>query len=311
MLTCADGCSHPSSPHQASATTTSTTREAAVCYPPQLKESTTNAAVANFRSLNGYSWRITYGDQSGASGSVGTDTVAVGNTVVRGQAVELASQVSAQFVQDTSDGLLGLAFSNINTVQPRQQKTFFDNAKSSLASPLFAAYLPYHKNGAYDFGYLDTSKYTGQIQYADVDSSGGFWQFTSNNYKVNGQEFNSDGTNGIADTGTTLVLMNDDAVNNYYNAVNGANYNSQVGGYTFPCNTALPTLSFQIGDAFADVPGNLLNFGDAGAGDGTCFGALQSVGQAAQQNIYGDVFFNAYYGIFDSRGPRFGFAKAT
>lgn len=46
--------------------------------------------------------------------------------------------MSAQFTSDTNnDGLLGLAFSRINTVEPTQQTTFFDTVKSSLAKKLF------------------------------------------------------------------------------------------------------------------------------------------------------------------------------
>lgn len=64
----------------------------------------------------GYSWRIRYGDGSGASGDVYTDTVQVGGTTVRDQAVELAGTISAQFQRNiNNDGLLGLAFSTINT----------------------------------------------------------------------------------------------------------------------------------------------------------------------------------------------------
>lgn len=74
------------------------------------------SASSTFKDLPGYTWNITYGDKSGASGNVGTDVVKVGSTSVTGQAVELAQQVSAQFVRDTdNDGLLGLAFSKINT----------------------------------------------------------------------------------------------------------------------------------------------------------------------------------------------------
>lgn len=69
------------------------------------------------------------------------------------QAVEAATSVSAAFTEDTdNDGLVGLAFSTLNTVTPQQQLTFFDKVKSTLVEPLFAADLVYHAAGSYDFG---------------------------------------------------------------------------------------------------------------------------------------------------------------
>lgn len=95
--------------------------------------------------LSGASWSITYGDGSSSSGKVYTDKVAVGGLSVANQAVEVATTVSSSFSQESeTDGLLGLAFSSLNTVSPTQQKTFFDNAKASLDSPLFTADLKYH-----------------------------------------------------------------------------------------------------------------------------------------------------------------------
>ena len=74
------------------------------------------------KQLSGETWNISYGDGSGASGNVYTDDVTVGGVTVTGQAVELAEQISSQFQQDTdSDGLLGLAFSSINTGSLREQ----------------------------------------------------------------------------------------------------------------------------------------------------------------------------------------------
>ena len=106
------------------------------------------------KQLKGQNWKISYGDGSSASGTVFSDKVAVGGTTVEAQAVELATTISDEFVQSSGDGLLGLAFSSINTVTPTSQKTFFDNALASLDAPLFAVDLKKGQPGTYDFGFI-------------------------------------------------------------------------------------------------------------------------------------------------------------
>jgi hypothetical protein len=105
--------------------------------------------------------------------------------------------------------------------------------------------------------------------------------------------------------------MQESQVKNYYSGVSGAKLDNSQGGYTFPCGANLPTLSFMIGDSdYATIPASILNFGPTDSTGQTCFGGLQSVGTGGQ-NIYGDVFFNAYYGVFDASGPQFGFAPSV
>jgi aspergillopepsin I len=94
--------------------------------------------------LDGHSWSITYGDGSGSRGNVYTDNVTVGGLTVRSQAIECAQSVSSSFTSEGHvDGLVGLAFSSMNTVSPKSQLTFFDNAKSALETPVFTADLKY------------------------------------------------------------------------------------------------------------------------------------------------------------------------
>ena len=64
--------------------------------------------------MPGLSWSITYADGSSASGNVYNDTVDVGGAAVLLQPVELAQQVSDEFVTGRVDGVLGLAFRSLN-----------------------------------------------------------------------------------------------------------------------------------------------------------------------------------------------------
>ena len=157
---------------------------------------------------SGETWSISYGDGSGASGNIYADTVKIGAVTVTSQAVECATSVSSQFVSDTdNDGLVGLAFDSINTASPQKVQTFVGNALSSLASPLFTANLKKGQAGNYNFGYIDSSEYTGSITYVPVKTSNGFWEFTGSGYAVGSGAFVSSSTDAIADTGTTLLYL--------------------------------------------------------------------------------------------------------
>ena len=220
---------------------------------------------------SGETWSITYGDGSSSSGNVYADTVSVGATTVTSQAVELAETASSQFVEDTdSDGLLGLAFNSINTVTPNQAKTFFSNAIPSLAAPLFTANLKKGAPGSYDFGYIDTSKYTGSITYVNVNTANGFWEFTGNGYAVGSGSFVSSSIDAIADTGTTLLYLPSAAVSAYYAKVSGSSYDSTQGGYTFPCSATLPSITLGIGSYKAVVPGSYINYAPASGSSKDC-----------------------------------------
>lgn len=217
----------------------------------------------SFTPIDGATFKIAYGDGSGASGNVGTDTVSIGGATVTKQAVELATIVSQSFTEDTdSNGLVGLAFSKLNTVKPTPQKTFFDNLKPTLSMPVFTADLRSNAVGAYEFGRIDESKFNGSLSWAPVDETNGFWQFSTSKFQV-GDNAPVDSPNGqaIADTGTTLMLTNAAIVNEYYSQVDGAVMDPTVGGVTFPCRSKLPDLKVDVGGSYmATVRGKDINF---------------------------------------------------
>ncbi|KAK4506051.1 hypothetical protein PRZ48_004016 [Zasmidium cellare] len=266
------------------------------------------------KKLQGASWNISYGDGSGASGSVYADKVVVGGVTATSQAVEAATSVSAQFTQDQdNDGLLGLAFSSINTVQPQQQTTFFDTVKSSLAKKLFTVDLKAGQAGTYDFGYIDSSKYTGSISYVPVDDSQGFWGFTAGGYSVgSGNSTTSSGNIGsaIADTGTTLLYLPTSVASAYYKKVRGAKIDNQQGGYVFPCSSSTPDFVVSIGGKPFTVPGKYINYAPIDQSGEQCFGGIQP-NTGIGFTIFGDIFLKAMFVVFDQStgSPRLGFAQ--
>ncbi|KUI68913.1 hypothetical protein VM1G_04582 [Cytospora mali] len=277
--------------------------------------STTGHTVYNpkksttLKMIQGATFSISYGDGSGAAGNVGTDTVNIGGATVTSQAVELATTVAASFVEDTnSNGLVGLAYSKLNTVQPQQQKTFFDNVKESLAEPVFTADLRPGAVGAYTFGSIDSSKFNGTMSWVAVNTTQGFWQFSSTKFAVGTGAAQTGDASGqaIADTGTTLIIANPTTVNGYYSQVQGAANDEQVGGITIPCDAELPDLMLDIGGSFmARVKGADINY--AQVSGNTCFGGVQA--STSDLQIYGDIFFKSQFVAFNNGNNSLGMAE--
>jgi aspergillopepsin I len=93
--------------------------------------------------------------------------------------------------------------------------------------------------------FINSSKYTGDIVYTPVDSSQGFWSFTANGYSIGGQSSTkSTPVTGIADTGTTFILLDNNIVQDYWSLVQGSVFDGVQ--YTFPCNANLPNFEIVI-----------------------------------------------------------------
>jgi hypothetical protein len=213
-------------------------------------------------------WKISYGDSSSASGIVSTDNVTTGGLTIKNQAVELANQMSDQFIQGAGDGLLGLAWGSINTVTPKPVQTPVQNIITEQEIPqsaeLFIANLdswrdanePDGGKSFYTFGYIDQDTVTAsgqEIAYTPADNSQGFWMFSST-------------------------------------------YDSTQQGYTLPSSTTvdnLPVVTFAVGDTQFAVQKEDLGFADAG--NGMVYGGIQSRGSMTFN--LGDAFLKGIYAV--------------
>lgn len=203
----------------------------------------------------------------------------LGGLTIKDQAIELANQMSAQFIGSAGDGLLGLAWGQINTVKPDRVFTPVENMITQEDIPqsaeLFTAYLgswrdindPDKGESFYTFGYIDqpTIDRSGEeIYYTPVDNFQGFWTIASESATVNGQTINQPGNTAIMDTGTTLALVADTTCQAIYAAIPGSTYDQASQGYIFPDNLTadqLPEVTFAIGGKQFAVQKEDLGFG--------------------------------------------------
>lgn len=190
------------------------------------------------------------------------------------------------------------------------QKTFFDNVMNNLDLPVFTADLDPDGTGVYEFGKIDSTKFVGEMAWIPVNSSSGFWQFPSAKFSVNGKVVNNPGASqAIADTGTSLLLVDQNVAEAYYSQVKGAQLNAQVGGFIYPCNTKLPDMAVAIGDSYmAKIPGNQITFATVDKANTTCFGGIQG-NQGAGLQIYGDTMFKAQLVAFNGGNQSVGFGE--
>lgn len=163
--------------------------------------------------------------------------------------------------------------------------------------------------GRYNFGYVDPSAYTANITFVPVDSSRGYWGWTSSGYAIGLGPFESTTIKGIADTGTSLLILPSSVVSAYYAQISGAEYSSEEHGYVFPCGETLPDFSFGVGGdgATITVPGEYVNYALADVVGDTCYGGIQPDMDIGFP-IFGDTALKAAFVVFDGGSQQLGWA---
>ena len=139
-------------------------------------------------------------------------------------------------------------------------------------------------------------------------------------YSINGDTHRRPQDNtAILDTGTTLLLVDDHVLENIYSeavpdlpcealadamitdAVPGAVYDEQGGGWKYPTDAQIPDIWFAVGEQMFVI--HPADFGFGHDGDGYIFGGIQSRGDS-NYDIFGDVFLKNVYAVCRCIMPR-------
>ncbi|CAB4417677.1 unnamed protein product [Rhizophagus irregularis] len=190
-------------------------------------------------------WSITYGTGS-ASGVTGKDNVKIGGFTAKKQIFGLADNVSNDFLNLESDGILGLAFDSLNTMDNQAPTVVSTLINQKTINPLFSFHLgrvsDFDDDSTFTLGGVDKTKFKGEISFNPVVKTPiidtiAFWLINADDASVNKKRLGFTGKKGLIDTGTSVILMPDDDAKKVHDQIPGSSFDPVNGVYIIPCDT--------------------------------------------------------------------------
>ncbi|GJE98860.1 A1 family peptidase [Phanerochaete sordida] len=275
---------------------------------------------------------VTYGSGF-VLGTVVDDQVAMGDLVISGQTI--GSALLSEGFQGV-DGIVGIGPTDLTedtTTAGGTVPTVTDNAFSQGLIPvkeIGISFVPTNSTAAVDtgvtngqltFGGIDPSAFTGDITFVPVTSTSPSSEFVGIDQSITFGTANTPvlaQTAGIADTGTTLILIASDAFATYQTLTGGV-MDETVGLLSItPAQFAnLQSLFFNIGGTAFELTPNAqifprtLNTAIGGTAD-DIFLIVSDLGTESGSGmdfINGFAFLERFFFVWDSGTPRVGFAE--
>eukprot|EP00753_Platysulcus_tardus_P000349 PLAT10353.1.p1 GENE.PLAT10353.1~~PLAT10353.1.p1 ORF type:complete len:386 (-),score=162.73 PLAT10353.1:157-1287(-) len=271
-----------------------------------------NSTSSTFQK-NGTVFKIQYGSGK-VAGFLGEDTVTVGSVTIPKQTfAEVMQEPSQSFSRGKFDGIMGLAFQSIsvdNVVPP------FYNMISQLDEPVFAFYLPSTSGstGELLFGGVDSSHYTGTLQYVDLTSET-YWETELTGLTLGGSSVTTV-KKVVLDSGTSLLAGPTADVKNIAQKVGATATPVNPNEYTVDCSSlsSMPSVTFNIGGNKFELTAEQYVLEVSSLFGKECilgFVGIDIPAPAGPLWIAGDVFIRQYYTVFDFGKKRLGFATMS
>ncbi|KAI6044490.1 aspartic peptidase domain-containing protein [Pisolithus marmoratus] len=266
---------------------------------------------------------ITYGSGQ-AVGSLGEDVVQMAGFSVPNQAFAVVDEVSSGLLTSPVSGLLGLGW---QTISASGYPPFWQTLVSSGAwtDPLMSFQLTRFINGTnvqanepggtFTMGFVNSSLYTGSIDYQSLVTTPSFWLLSLTSMTVQGTSITlPTGSSAYAaiDTGTTLIGGPSSAIQNIYAQIPGSQpgTGSWTGYYSYPCTTEVNVAISFGGPSWSVSPAD---FQLTQISSTQCIGAFfdLSTGGSAPTWVVGDTFLKNVYSVFRYNPPAVGFAELS
>jgi len=249
---------------------------------------------------------IQYGTGS-VSGIGATDTVNIAGLEAKGVTFGLTTTESQDFTNSPFDGILGMAFDQLNTQGAKTP--FSEMVQQKVVKDAVVGFVLGRQKDAspsqVTIGGVDQTKFTGTLSFNKLVNNKGFWEIALDDASVNAKAIGFTSKTAIIDTGTTLMIVPPADATQIHNQIPGAV--SQQGQFFVPCNTnATVALKFG-GTSFKINPKDLAR--DPIGQQNLCVSGISGgVIGGPDQWLVGDTFIKNVYAAFDSKQLAVGFA---
>ncbi|ORX39290.1 aspartic peptidase domain-containing protein [Kockovaella imperatae] len=270
---------------------------------------------------------ITYGSGD-ALGGIGKDTVTIAGFTID-QVFGTVNQTSQGVIDNPISGILGFAWESIaqTGATPFWEELASTGQWSESRMGFFLQRYrgdPYateveSQGGELTMGGLDSSKYTGNVNYITFPSSEeDYWRIPMQVITVQGSQVSgvTDRMSAI-DTGTTLISGSPSDVQAIYAQIPNSEAMSQDSGfegyYQYPCSTTV-NVTLQFGGLAYSMSNADFNLGSFTRDSSMCTGAFfeMDLGQNSPVDwIVGASFLKNVYSVFQYDPPAIGFAQLS
>ncbi|KAF8331904.1 acid protease [Cantharellus anzutake] len=264
---------------------------------------------------------VTYGSGA-ARGHLVQDSVQMAGFSNPKQVFALCNQISKDLLSSPISGLMGLAWRSLaaSGSTPFWQALV---AGGSWTSPLMSFVLTrflddptaqkLEPGGVFTMGYLNSSLYTGDIEYTNINGDPTYWLIDLTSIKVQGNSVLNKTVSAAIDTGTTLVGGPPSDIANIFSQIPGSTRGSDSyqGYWIYPCSTPVNvTFAFGGGKDWSMSPAD---FQLQQISNSDCLGAFFEIDPTGSSPpwIIGDTFLKNVMSVFKYDPPSVGFAQLS